>query len=122
MIIAPGRMTHRAVEAMRTAFLEDEVSCVMLVPSRLYPFDVGPLLPTLAGAAQIVVAEESVAGGTWGSEIAQSIHSRLWGRLSRPVRLVHSADSIIPTAPHLERTVLVQESTIRAVLKEVAGA
>ena len=88
------------------------------MPSRLYPFDLGPLLPILSRAKRIVIAEEGVAGGTWGSGLAQALYPELWGRLREPVRLVHSADSIIPTAGHLERRVLVQDSTIRAALRE----
>jgi pyruvate dehydrogenase E1 component beta subunit len=120
VIIAPGGMAHRALSAMRSAFVEDELDCLLFVPTRLYPFDLDPLVPALARARQIVVVEESVAGGTWGSEVAQAIYPRLWGHLRNPVRLVHSADSVIPTAVHLERDVLVQDTTIRATLKEVS--
>ncbi|MCG5216560.1 transketolase C-terminal domain-containing protein [Streptosporangium soli] len=122
VIIAPGGMTHRALTAMRAAFLEDESSSLLLVPSRLYPFTLDPLLPILAGARQIIVVEESTAGGTWGAELAQEIYPRLWGRLRHPIRLVHSADSVIPTAAHLERRVLVQDDTIRAALREADHA
>ncbi|WP_331744067.1 alpha-ketoacid dehydrogenase subunit beta (plasmid) [Streptomyces sp. NBC_01136] len=121
IVIAPGGMANRALAAMRTAFLEEETVSQLLVPSQLYPFDVEPLLPTLAQARQIVIVEEGVAGGTWGSEVAQSLYPRLWGSLRRPIRLVHSADSIIPTAAHLEREVLVQDKTIREALAEAAN-
>jgi pyruvate dehydrogenase E1 component beta subunit len=121
VLIAPGGMAHRALGAMRSAFIEDETSCLLLVPSRLYPFDIEPLAPILAAARRIVVAEESVAGGTWGAEVASVVHTRLWRRLRAPVRLVNSVASVIPTAVHLEREVLVQETTLRAVLKEAGG-
>ena len=119
-IIAPGGMAYRALSAMRSAFVEDELDCLLLVPTRLYPFDLEPLLPMLARARQIVVVDEGVAGGTWAGEVAQSIYPRLWGHLRNPVRLVLSAGTVIPTAAHLEREVLVQEATIRATLKEVS--
>lgn len=119
VIIAPGGLVHRALNAMRDLLLEHEISCVLLVPSRLYPFDTGPLLPSLCRASAVFVTEECTAGGTWGSEIAQQVHSRAWGDLARPVTLIHSADSIIPTAPHLERQVIVRDSTIT---EAVAGS
>ncbi|MEZ0072286.1 alpha-ketoacid dehydrogenase subunit beta [Planotetraspora sp. GP83] len=118
VIIAPGGMVDRAVRAMRTLLLEQEVTCCLLVPSRLYPFDAEPLLPALRGARAVLVAEEGTAGGTWGSEVAQRIHRLMWKDLRRPVTLVHSADSVIPTAAHLERRVLVQESTIHDAVLE----
>lgn len=121
-VIAPGGMVDRVLTAMRAAFIEDEAVGVLLVPSRLYPFDTETVLPVLAGAGRVVVAEESVAGGTWGAELAHALYPALWGRLRHPIRVVHSAASIIPTAAHLERKVLVQSNTIRAALREVGGA
>ncbi|MEU6786538.1 transketolase C-terminal domain-containing protein [Nonomuraea angiospora] len=119
VIIAPGGLAHRALAAMRTLLLEREISCLLLVPRRLYPFDVTPLSPLLERAGAVVVAEESTAGGTWGAEVAHQVHSRLWGRLRRPVSLVHSAASVIPAAAHLERDVLVQDTSIVRAVQEL---
>jgi pyruvate/2-oxoglutarate/acetoin dehydrogenase E1 component len=121
VLIAPGGVVHRALAAARTLLLEHEITCLLLVPSRLYPLDLEPLLPIVERAELTGVVEESTAGGTWGAEVAQAIHGRLWSRLRRPVRLIHSADAVIPSARHLESRVLVQESTIvRAVAEALA--
>lgn len=119
VIIAPGGLVYRTLKAMRDLLLEHEISCALFVPSRLYPFDIGPLLPMLCRTGAVFVAEECTAGGTWGSEIAQQVHSRAWNSLKRPVTLIHSANSIIPTAPHLERQVIVSDA---AITKAVAGS
>ncbi|GAA4046811.1 alpha-ketoacid dehydrogenase subunit beta [Nonomuraea soli] len=117
VVIAPGGVAHRAMAAMRTLLMEQELSCRLLVPSRLYPLDVDALLPYLGDA--VVVAEESTAGGTWGSEVAHQLHQRLWGRLRRPVAVAHSRDGVIPAALHLEREVLLNEETIGTAVLEV---
>lgn len=117
-LIVPGGMAHRAMKAMRTLLIEDEISCLLLVPSRLYPLDLEPLLPMLARAELTCVVEESTSGGTWGAEIAQQVYRRLWPSLRRPVTLVHSADSVIPAAAHLEAKVLVQDTTIVHAVRE----
>ncbi|MFI7129372.1 alpha-ketoacid dehydrogenase subunit beta [Nonomuraea sp. NPDC050153] len=119
VIIAPGGVAHRALAAMRTLLLERELTCLLLVPRRLYPFDATPLSPLLERAGAVVVAEESTAGGTWGAEVAHQVHSRLWGRLRRPVSLVHSAAGVIPAAAHLERDVLVQDTAIVRAVREL---
>lgn len=122
VLIAPGGVVHRALDAMRVLLLEDDVACELLVPARLYPLDVDELVALIGHAGRagcVCVVEESTAGGTWGSEVAATLHQRLWGVLRRPVRLVHSADSIIPTAAHLERDVLVRADTIRSAVLEV---
>jgi pyruvate dehydrogenase E1 component beta subunit len=119
VIIAPGGVAHRALDAMRALLLEQEISCLLLVPRRLYPFDPAPLAPLIERAGAVVVAEESTAGGTWGAEVAQRLHTLLWGRLRRPAALVHSADSVIPSAAHLERDVLVGATSIGRAVQEL---
>ncbi|GIH28016.1 pyruvate dehydrogenase [Acrocarpospora phusangensis] len=113
VIIAPGGLTDRCLEAMRDLLMEDEITCELLVPERLYPLDPAPVMPILRGVRTVCVAEDGSAGGTWGAEVARLLHPELWASLSGPIRLVSAADSIIPTAAHLEREVLVQADTIR---------
>ncbi|MEZ0066051.1 pyruvate/2-oxoglutarate/acetoin dehydrogenase E1 component [Streptacidiphilus sp. MAP12-20] len=114
VVIAPGGVAHRAMAAMSSLLLEEEIVCTLLVPSRLYPL--GLELPP--GTRRVFVVEESTGGGTWGAEVAHQIHRAHWDALDGPVTLVHSADSVIPTAPHLESAVLVDASTIHRVIRE----
>ncbi|MEQ4721525.1 alpha-ketoacid dehydrogenase subunit beta [Nonomuraea sp. B19D2] len=118
VLIVPGGVAHRALAAMRSLLLDHDLAGVLMVPSRLYPFDPSALLPVLGRAPLVCVAEDGSAGGTWGGHVAAGLHTRLWGRLARPVKLVNSADSVIPTAAHLERDVLVQDATIRRAVLE----
>ena len=118
VLITPGGVVHKAMKAAQSLLLEEEMSTVVIVPSCLYPFDVEPLLPMLRRAKLICVAEESTAGGTWGSEIAQQIHQELWNDLRRPVVLVNSESSVIPTSKHLEKQVLIQDTTIHESIVE----
>jgi pyruvate/2-oxoglutarate/acetoin dehydrogenase E1 component len=120
-VIAPGGLTERVLGAARSLLVERETVCEILVPSRLYPFDLAPLVPLLARAGRICVVEDGTADGGWGEHLAQLIHSGLWGRLRRPVLLVSGAAQIIPTAPHLERQVVVQDSTIHRALAEATA-
>jgi pyruvate dehydrogenase E1 component beta subunit len=113
VLITPGGMAHRALAAMRSLLLEDDISCLLVVPGRLYPFDPAPVLPAARRARVVVVAEDGTAGGTWGTEIAHHLHRELWGVLRRPVVGVHGADSVIPAARHLEDRVVVTDTTIR---------
>ncbi|MER7455984.1 transketolase C-terminal domain-containing protein [Micromonospora sp. NPDC126480] len=122
VVIVPGGLANPVLAAVRSLFLAEERSCLVYVPSQLYPFDLDPLLPSLRRAGRVVIVEEGTAGGTWGADVAQLIHQKLWRDLRRPVRLVHSAPSVVPTAPHLERGVLVQESTIYQALRETEDA
>ncbi|MGC4880035.1 transketolase C-terminal domain-containing protein [Micromonospora sp. DT43] len=120
VLIAPGGLVERALEAMRTLLFTDDVACRLVVPAQLYPPAIEPLVEQAAAARSVCVLEDSTAGGTWGAHLAHEIHRAAWGRLRRPVRLVHAADRVVPAAPHLERAVLVQAADIRrAVLEEI---
>jgi len=121
VLIAAGGMAYRALSAMRALLLEHEVSCTLLVPSRLHSFEIGPLLPSLRGTRAIFVAEDGTAGGTWGDGVAQQIHGLMWDDLRRPVTSIHAADSVIPTAAHLERKLIVNDGTISRAILEVLG-
>ncbi|MFG1889116.1 alpha-ketoacid dehydrogenase subunit beta [Micromonospora sp. NPDC049051] len=112
VIIAPGGMLDRALSAARRLLLETEQVCDIIVPAQLYPLDLGAAHELLAQTRLICFVEESTAGGTWGSEMANGLYRALWGRLRAPITLVHSLDSVIPAAAHLESQVLVRSDDI----------
>lgn len=105
VLLCPGGVAHRALDAARS-LRERGIGVQLLVPARLYPQDLEPVLPLIAGARLVAVAEESTEGGTWGADVAARIHRLAWGALRAPVLLLSSADSVVPTAPHLEAQVL----------------
>lgn len=107
VIVTTGGQFPACLAAAKRLFFEHEIEVQILVPFRFHPFDPAPLR---AITVPIYVAEESTAGGTWGAEVAAV--------LGRPVRLLHSADSIIPSARHLETEVLLQPETI---VQSIAG-
>lgn len=119
VLIAAGGLLDRCLSAARDLLIEREIGVEILVPSRIHPLDPEPALERLAAARNVFIVEEGVAGGTWGAEVAQRIYERLWGRLRDRVRLIHSPSSIIPTAAHLERRVLVQARDICAAVAAV---
>ncbi|TJZ44128.1 transketolase [Streptomyces piniterrae] len=112
VILAPGGAAQRAVEAARSLYDDRRTAVHVLVPGRLHPLDLDPVLPTLRAAGRVAVVEEGTADGTWGSHVATLLYERLWPDLRHPVLQLSSADSVIPTAPHLEREVLLGPRTI----------
>jgi len=118
VVIAPGGLSERVIGAMRSLLLEEELNCELLVPSRLYPFDLAALLPVLSRTSRLCVIEDGTSDGTWGEMLAQQAHTLLWKRLSRPVLVLSAEPSIIPTAAHLEREVVLQSETIHRAIAE----
>jgi pyruvate/2-oxoglutarate/acetoin dehydrogenase E1 component/pyruvate/2-oxoglutarate dehydrogenase complex dihydrolipoamide acyltransferase (E2) component len=123
VMIAPGGLADRAIIAAERLRAERGIEVDTLVPAQLYPLDLDPVLPLLESAGRVGVVEESTAGGTWGAEVASLLYDRIWPALRQPVTLISSADSVIPTASHLERAVLVSSDLIHArVLAAVANS
>jgi pyruvate/2-oxoglutarate/acetoin dehydrogenase E1 component len=121
VILAGGGMVGRTLDAARRLHAEDRISVHLVIPVRLYPVDLDPVLHLIERCGRVAVVEEATAGGTWGTEVAHRLHVQLWGRLREPVLLVSSRDSVIPAAPHLERSVLVQAGTIVAAVRAALG-
>ncbi|WP_158842368.1 2-oxo acid dehydrogenase subunit E2 [Saccharothrix deserti] len=116
VLVCPGGVAHRALAAARRLVAQG-VTVHLLVPGRLHPLELDDVLPLLGAARLIAVAEESTAGGTWGADVAALLYERLWHDLRSPVLRLSSADSIIPSARHLEERVLLgEEHIVNAVL------
>ena len=120
-IVCPGGLVRRVLAAMRAVLVEEEVSCQLLTPARLFPLDLAPTLPLLGAAGRVLVVEDCVAGGGWAAEVVRQIHEQLWGKLRFPARLLQPACEVIPAAPHLERELLIQDVTISRVLAGGTG-
>jgi pyruvate/2-oxoglutarate/acetoin dehydrogenase E1 component len=118
VLVAPGGLAGRALDAARILLLEHEVAGQVLVPSRLYPFDPDPLAAVVPGTGLLAVVEEGTPGGSWGAEVAVQMYARHWNALRRPVCLVSGQDSVVPSAPHLERDVVVSPAAIAAAILE----
>ncbi|GAA3269213.1 alpha-ketoacid dehydrogenase subunit beta [Dactylosporangium vinaceum] len=110
LIVAPGGLAHRALEAMETLLRRYELCGALHVPTRLYPWDPAPVLRH--PARRILVVDDGPPGASWATEVAYRLRD-----CGRPVRVLHAADTVVPTAAHLERSVLVQAATIVGALR-----
>ncbi|WP_081952553.1 dehydrogenase E1 component subunit alpha/beta [Kitasatospora phosalacinea] len=120
VVIAPGGLARRAVSALRSLLLEDELCVRLLVPARLYPLDADRLAELCGRAPAVVVVEDGTPGAGWGTEVAQALHTRLWSVLRAPVRVLTAADRPVPAAPHLEDEVFVRDEDIRRAVRALA--
>ncbi|MBB0242555.1 transketolase [Streptomyces alkaliphilus] len=116
VLLCPGGMAHRAIEAVNL-LRERGIVTHLLVPARLHPLDLAPVLPLITAAPLVAVAEESTEGGTWGADVAARIHGEARQRIRSPL-LLSSRDSVIPTARHLETMVLLDARRITEAVTE----
>jgi 2-oxoisovalerate dehydrogenase E1 component len=122
VLVVPGGLAHRAVEAARALLLEDEICVRLLVPARLWPVPEDELATLCGGAPAVLVAEDGTPGAGWGGTVAHALHTRLWHTLRGPVELLGAADRVIPAAAHLEEGVFLGAADLRrAIARRVAG-
>ena len=77
-----------------------------MIPALIKPVPVADLIPEIARCGKVLVAEEGVATGGWGAEVASLIHEAAFDQLEGPVRRLGARDTPIPSARTLEEAVL----------------
>jgi pyruvate/2-oxoglutarate/acetoin dehydrogenase E1 component len=101
-IVTYGGMLPIVLEAVTTLIVEEELFCDVIVPSRLLPLDLEPVLASVARSGALVTAEEGSLTAGIGAEIAARVQEQAFADLAHPIRRVAAADGIIPSAPGLE--------------------
>ena len=112
ILVTGGGTLSICLEAARRLLLEVDCAVDIVVPHRIYPFPVEVLDGLLGGRTRVAVVEEGTSGGAWGSEVADVVYRRYWDRLPGRIVGIQSADSIIPSARHLEDQILVSSAQI----------
>jgi pyruvate/2-oxoglutarate/acetoin dehydrogenase E1 component len=120
-LVAYGGMGPLAADAARSLYLEDEIDVETVIPSRIKPFPLEEVLPSVMKSGRVVIVEEGVRTAGWGAELAAEISEAAFGRLVRPVVRVGAADTPVPSSKTLEDAALPQvgdiEAAVRGLLK-----
>ncbi|MFV2021485.1 thiamine pyrophosphate-dependent enzyme [Micromonospora sp. LOL_023] len=117
-LIGYGGMLDDLLTAADRLFAEHDVLAQVLCPAQIFPFDLGPLRPLLAGGRAIVVAEEGQGFAGFGAEVLAQLAERPVAGSPRLAR-VAAAPVPIPAAPSLERAVLPTADSVVAATLEV---
>ncbi len=121
-IVAYGGMSELAVEAAHRLLMEDELSCEVVIPSRISPLDTAPISSSLRRSGRLVVCEEGTATGGFGSEVVARMVSEDMSLLKAPPARVAALDYPIANTSTLEQAVLPQvEDIVLAVRNAAAG-
>lgn len=121
-LIGYGGMLDELLTAADRLFVQHDVLTQVLCPAQIFPFDLGPLRPLLAGSRAIVVAEEGQGFAGFGAEVLAQLAERPVPGSPRLAR-VAAAPVPIPAARSLERAVLpAAESVVTATLEVLHGA
>jgi pyruvate/2-oxoglutarate/acetoin dehydrogenase E1 component len=106
---------HEILKRMR----HEEIRVLALLPSRIKPLDMEPVLNAVRESGRLIILEEGTGQWGWGAEIAASVHLHLWDNLRSPVRRIGAAGTIVPAAKPLEDAYLPSVAKIEQVVYEV---
>ncbi len=118
-IIAHSRIRHTAAAAIERIESELGISCELIDPRTLRPFDIETVAKSVAKTNRCVVVEE---GWHWcgvGAQIAESVYTYCFDDLDAPVVRVAGLDVPMPYNPKLEAAVLPSIDRIIAAVKKV---
>jgi pyruvate/2-oxoglutarate/acetoin dehydrogenase E1 component len=120
-VVAYGYQAELVRRVQARLALEEEIFVELLVPAQLAPLDFEPIAASVGATGSLVTVEEGTAGWSWGTELAATAATRLFGALRRPVEVVASAADVIPSAREREREVIVGEEQVEAALRTAAA-
>lgn len=101
-IVALGGVAVDAEEAALRLFNDDDIICDVFMPTRLYPFDVSVLEPSLRQSRKLLVVEEGQGFAGMSSEIIAQACER-FGHLGLSARRCTATPNPIPAARPLEQ-------------------
>jgi 2-oxoisovalerate dehydrogenase E1 component len=110
-VVAYGGMLEETEKAVLTAFVDHELRCELVVPTRLQPLDLQPVLESLRQTRRLVVVEEGQGFAGFGAEVISACLEQLPGFLFHAARC-SAANHPIPCAREQERQALPQASSI----------
>ena len=104
-VVAYLKTFHDALAAAEQLEAEG-ISCEVLDPRTLVPFDRKGLRASLEKTGRLVIAHEAPARGGFGAEIAAIVAEECWEFLRGPIVRVCGTNTPMPYAPELEDFVI----------------
>ncbi len=119
-VLAYGYQAGLAADIVEKLAVEEEIFVELLVPAELSPMDWAPVEVSAKATGSLVTVEEGTAGWSWGTEVSAVMSERLFGLLRRPVSVVASEKTVIPSSRAKEGRMLVGSPQIETALREAA--
>jgi pyruvate/2-oxoglutarate/acetoin dehydrogenase E1 component len=119
-VLAYGYQAMLAAQVVQRLAMEEEIFAELLVPAQIAPMDWAPVERSVATTGRLVTVEEGTDGWSWGAEAASVVSRRLFGRLTRPVDVVASDPTVIPSSRTKEAAMLVGSDRIEAAIRAAA--
>ncbi len=117
---AYGFCAEMARQAQLKMAFEEEIFCELVVPTRLSPFALQPLMDSVGRTGKALIIEEGTRSLGWGAEVAALLAESLGDKLKQVKRLAAN-ETPVPAAISLEKGMLPQQEDIEKLLRKMSA-
>lgn len=118
-VLSYGGIVLDIVDSIKEIMIEDEISCEIILPSMIKPFDYKTLLDSIKKTGRLLVVEEATMDYGFGSEILAHISEMAFKSLRCPPRRIAALNCPIGSSKSLESESLPDKNKIKTALKEM---
>ncbi|MDC0335785.1 thiamine pyrophosphate-dependent enzyme [Pseudodesulfovibrio sp.] len=115
-IVTYGGMTDTVLTCLETLFMEHGIKAEVIIPSRLCPLDITPILESVTATGRLVTIEEGSGFSGIGSEIVSQVVET--ANFPVKARRIAAAPVPIPSVRNLEDQILPTHSSIIQTISE----
>ncbi|HCS40225.1 MAG TPA: alpha-ketoacid dehydrogenase subunit beta [Anaerolineaceae bacterium] len=119
-ISAYGFCAELARKAQLKLAFEEEIFSELVVPTRLSPFALQPLMESVLRTGKCLLIEEGTRSLGWGAEVAALLAETLGDKLKQVKRLA-ALETPVPAAVSLEKNMLPQQEDIETLLRKMSA-
>jgi pyruvate/2-oxoglutarate/acetoin dehydrogenase E1 component len=119
-IVATSRMVLKALKAAEV-LAADGIEAEVIDPRTLVPLDEGAILQSVKKTGRIAIVHDACKRCGFGAEIAALVSEKGFYDLDAPIKRIASANTPVPFAPVLEKTVIPDEKAIIEGVRELFG-
>ena len=117
-ILAKLLMVYKALAAAE-ALEAEGISCEVIDPRSLVPFDADLVVQSVAKTGRLVIVDECPRTGGWAGEAAAQLQEKAFGYFDAPIMRVTAPDTPLPFAPVMEKYFVPNEDDIAKAVREV---
>ena len=99
IIVAWGGLVSMIEEAIENVLSKDEIVCEVLIPQKLYPLNISPIVDSLKFTKKLLIIEDDTSFGSLGSEIISLLKNKL---VDFDVKKINTYNQLIPNSKTLE--------------------
>ncbi|MDB3917367.1 alpha-ketoacid dehydrogenase subunit beta [bacterium] len=101
-IVAYGGVLESVIPAVYSILIEDEISCEIIVPSLIYPFDEKIIENSIKNSGALVVVEEGTKSGGFSDYISSLVNREFYSFIKSPTLVIAPEDSPVPCSREQE--------------------